>query len=288
MKNIKTIGTHSIIDFVNNLWKTEDFKNYAKKDGSFLNLLAIKLSDYPIFFYDMSDPYLERNHLTALFRHIAYREYNNPYINDLYYLHELSHIATLNYDNSTSFHKWKEKISENELIASLISEAFIYFYIPTIREKTFNPLWADQFFKMELDKYHYDTSLHIPIHFKCDEKWLNNFKNNSIDLFSLSDQSYPFLFSIIINERRKLRTLQHSSSPAKSTIIKYNKIREKWLDTWEEHYLNLENMMVSFQTISKSDDELSINFLQKELKKYSNENYTPFYQVPLLNKKKSV
>ncbi len=79
---------------------------------------------------------------------IQHREYDNPYIHDLHWLHELYHFSTMKYDGNQSFSDWHMKMCLNEADAALTSEAYIYDLIPGLREKTFGfEIWYDRFSK---------------------------------------------------------------------------------------------------------------------------------------------
>lgn len=72
--------------------------------------------------------------------------YRNPYIQLLYYLHELKHMQTIRYDNSRSWLGWQRSIILSELISSLTSECYSYLHIPGLRPKTFkHEIWVDRF-----------------------------------------------------------------------------------------------------------------------------------------------
>lgn len=284
MKNIKIVKSNQVESFLLELWSTPLFVNFQKKNGSYLNELAKELAKGPLFFYEMSDPYLEKNHLSSMFKHIAFRQYDNPYIQDLYYFHELTHIANLKYGMST-FQEWKEKISNNELFASLVSEVFVYFFEPELRGKTFNNLWADRFF---LNTPPGETNLNIPlVDDVTDITWYENYKNNNVDLFSVNISNWPIKFQEIIEKRQLLRVTQYSEDVEEAWIIKFNNLREKWLDMWEPYYIIFENLMIELDEAIGDNEDLAIEKFTEGLKMYSNENYTPFWQIPLKMKKKS-
>lgn len=71
---------------------------------------------------------------------------DRPWIQLLYYLHELRHIQTIQYNNSRSWLDWQRSIIESEIVSSLTSECFVYLRVPELREKTFkHEIWADRF-----------------------------------------------------------------------------------------------------------------------------------------------
>lgn len=72
--------------------------------------------------------------------------YTNLYVNDLYWLHELTHARTLKYDPRYTWLQWSRNVIDSELEASLVSECYAYVHIRGLREKTFpHEIWVDRF-----------------------------------------------------------------------------------------------------------------------------------------------
>ena len=147
MKDIITLQTSKEIDgFVYGLWRTDLFrKSHREKDG-YINRLITEFSKVPRFFYTMTNR-VERSHFTTWFNVIALRpEYENDAISDLYYLHEITHAATMYYNPTLSWQDWYKKTMQNEMEASLESEAFAYLELPGLRKLSFDhEIWLDRF-----------------------------------------------------------------------------------------------------------------------------------------------
>jgi hypothetical protein len=74
------------------------------------------------------------------------RAYESPYLSDLYTLHELTHIQTLEYDSNATWLQWSQMLIRSEIQASLTSECYVYLNIHGLRMKTFqHPIWVDRF-----------------------------------------------------------------------------------------------------------------------------------------------
>lgn len=87
-------------------------------------------------------------HFGTYFGATQFRSYDNRYVADLYWLHELTHVRTLTYDPSRTWLQWSKGVIASELEASLVSECYAYVRIPGIRAKTFpHEIWADRFLK---------------------------------------------------------------------------------------------------------------------------------------------
>lgn len=219
MKNLEKVSVNDIDAYIYSIWATDTFKE-LHLNNDFFKFLVSQLKKAPLWFYEESFKQ-QRYHLTSFFRFICHRSYyDNKYIQDLYYLHELIHCAQYAADKSLCFQKWKLKLSENELIASLFSECFIYFIEPTINHKTFPDLWVHQSFKEPLK---YTGPL---------ENW-----------FEVSQ--WPKEFQLLLNERLTLREIKAETvnlhTEAEKLIISYNHKHHQWLGKWESSFYILES-----------------------------------------------
>lgn len=149
MQNLLPIVTAESIDnFVFGLWQTEPFRLSHKTEGGYINNIVKRFSKEPRFFAEMTEPAVEWSHFTAWMNIIYRREdfYRNPTVNDLYYLHEIYHIISMNYTPNLSFEDWSMKMWDNERNASIQSEVEVYFALPEIRETSFPfEIWVDRF-----------------------------------------------------------------------------------------------------------------------------------------------
>jgi hypothetical protein len=94
----------------------------------------------------MSQLELEYPHFATWFGMSYLRDYPDPVVSDLYYLHELVHAAHLNYAPTTLFTAWYRKMNGIELTASLETECFVYLALPALRAISFkDEIWADRF-----------------------------------------------------------------------------------------------------------------------------------------------
>lgn len=149
MKNIRRFHGQELKDYIGRLWQSDEFKKAHNDSKSPIHKCIEKVVDQGhLWFYDMSDP-LERTQFSSWWRHIQHRHYDTPAVTDLYYYHELTHIA--NHVSKTFFDfplsraDWQSHVFNEELIASMESEVFVYWYFPTLREKTFKfEIWADR------------------------------------------------------------------------------------------------------------------------------------------------
>lgn len=143
MKNLKVLKTkEEITDFCRNLWSTKEFQDSFNSKG-YIGELCELFASRPRIVIEMSDSSLEHPHFYSWLNILSKRTYKNPYIQDLYYLHEIYHMSTMIYDPTLNYEQWSSKMIENELMASLNSEVLVYKHLP-IREKSFSfPIWFD-------------------------------------------------------------------------------------------------------------------------------------------------
>ncbi len=162
MKNIQCYARKELVNYVGSLWKTDEFKNAHNDPNSPIRKCVDAVAKQgPLWFYDMSDP-IERTQFSSWWRHVQRRHYDIPAVTDLYYFHELTHIL----HHRTSDHKcellqpdgWRNCVFGEEMEASMESEVYVYWYLPTLRAKTFPfEIWADRIpvptEKIEATKY---------------------------------------------------------------------------------------------------------------------------------------
>lgn len=165
MKNIRRFHDQELKDYIGSLWQSVEFKKAHNDPKSPIYKCIEKvIQQGPMWFYDMSDP-IERTQFSSWWRHIQHRHYDIPAVTDLYYYHELTHIAnhvsTAFFNFPLSKVEWQSHVFQEELIASLESEVFVYWYFPTLRAKTFKfEIWADRLkvpVKKNLDNAKYEA-----------------------------------------------------------------------------------------------------------------------------------
>ena len=127
------------------LWRTPEFRE-SHVPGGYVHGWIDRLAEYPRLIGELTEPRIERPHFSPWWNVIGSREYENAAINDLFYLHEISHMAMLVYEESMSWEAWAAKMADNEMLASLESETLVYIAMPSLREKSFaQQIWADRF-----------------------------------------------------------------------------------------------------------------------------------------------
>ncbi len=147
MKNIIPLTEPAEIhQFILNRWKTDMFRE-SHRDGGFVYRAVERFAWLPRVFAEMSNDHLERAHFSTWWNVIMLRDdYDNPYIHDLYLIHEIYHAAHMPYVPNIGKTAFNDKMQRNELEASTMSEIAIYFDMPGLRELSFpHPIYADRF-----------------------------------------------------------------------------------------------------------------------------------------------
>lgn len=159
MKNLTTLASCTdVIEYVQYHWQTDVFRRLHAMRGSYVQNFVDLFAAKPRLFYDMDDSELERNHFTVWMNAIQRRDgYTNPYLEDMYNLHEMVHTIDMKYDSRSNHFDWSVRSLINELKATIETEVVVYFAMPELREKTFPfEIWADRFLQNKVllsDKY---------------------------------------------------------------------------------------------------------------------------------------
>jgi hypothetical protein len=152
MRSLKIhTNPNNLLDPYIKLFKTDMFQEFLSYDGDSpteTQKMFRRLVDRPLITFDMDDYGVENSHFTSWMGFIQNRDYDNPYIHDLFLIHELGHWATMEYDGTQTFDQWHKKMSLNEYYVAALSEAHIYFEMPELRSKTFTfEIWVDRFLR---------------------------------------------------------------------------------------------------------------------------------------------
>lgn len=252
MKNFDIIYPDEMDDFFSSFWRTEEFKN-MQKFNPYFKVWVNKLKEAPIFFFDISHE-KGKYHLTSHMRLIARREYDDDYMHDLYYMHELTHCAEFEASTSNDYSLWMNKLNDNELYASIVSEVLVYYFSPSMIGKTFNPLWANRFYNKDKN----NINLTIDKFGFFIEKDEENFEEKPIFTLMNFDNasSWPKSIQEIISRRKELRNITNNENLREDevTIIQYNLPRYKWIEKWERHYRKIDDLLIGLKNKSISTD----------------------------------
>lgn len=140
------VSRDDVHDYVGALWRSEPFRR-SYQNGGFVYRHVESYAWLPRMFAEESNEALERAHFSTWWNVIMLRPfYENPVVSDLYYLHEMTHAATMPYMHGIGRAAFDEKMQRNELEASVLSEIAVYLEMPELREASFDhPIYADRF-----------------------------------------------------------------------------------------------------------------------------------------------
>ena len=142
---VALVTPEEIHGFFKQLWLTPEFQQ-AHTPGGYVFSWIDRLAEYPRFIGELTEPRIERAHFSPWWNVLGRRTYENPAIHDLFYLHEITHMAMLVYEETMSWEAWAAKMADNEMLASLESETLVYLAMPSLRAKSFpQQIWADRF-----------------------------------------------------------------------------------------------------------------------------------------------
>lgn len=226
MKSIQSLVKASEInEFVLSLWRTDLFRDSHNKGGTVSSVVK-EFTYLPRMFAEMSCDRLERAHFSTWWGVIMLRDdYQNPYIHDLYLIHEMFHAARMPYIPGIGKGAFSEKMQRNELEASVFSEIQIYFEMPELREASFqHPIYADRFL-------------------------------NNPDMKRLWDINRTVAIETIRSMRRDVMTSkpEHHMDDAEKWVRIFNDQNAVYASTWAHRYDEIESKMALIQTIAHSD-----------------------------------
>lgn len=132
--------------FFRHTFRTDLFVDSLLDPHGYVRSWVDQISRWPLVVYEMDDERVEKNHFTPWFGAIGKREYDNDAIHDLFWLHEVVHMAKMWYNPEDTFQRWSIKIKQNEVSTSLETEAMVYQELPGLRGLSFDrEIWADRF-----------------------------------------------------------------------------------------------------------------------------------------------
>jgi hypothetical protein len=153
MRDLQALVTREEIhEYFGALWLTPEFRD-SHVPGGYVHGWIERLAEYPRFIGELTDARIERAHFSPWWNVLGRRHYENAAIHDLFYLHEISHMAMLVYEETMSWEAWAAKMADNEMLASLESETLVYLAMPSLRAKSFpQTIWADRFLGEETEE----------------------------------------------------------------------------------------------------------------------------------------
>lgn len=260
MKNKIFVFKSQMDQVIRNKWKTDFFRNLQDKEGSVINLLVKRLKNKNFYFYDYSEPF-EKHHMMLWFYHVGNREYENPFINDLYLFHEYYHLISFPEKRFYDFNEWKEAMWINELEASLMSEVYIYYFEPELRANTFKQnIWFD------------------------DVKELFGYEKINVNDDILMFKKHPEIFKNIKTRREAIRNGSEPLFESEKWIAGFNN-KDDWFKLWEPFFDNVESIRNEFESLTKINDFYASIKLNEALEKNTKKEI-PFYDVALMAENK--
>lgn len=248
MKNLKMLTTEAeVLAFTSSLWQSDLFRRSASKEGGYIQRWARRFAECPRLIAEASEPDIEASHFYSWMNALTLRAYDNPVVSDLYYLHEMVHMATLYGETvveqptraKSSFESWRSKMMNNELEASLTSEVLVYFALPELRTLSFPfEIWADRFLSEKVRLTDKEDNAHY-------------YQRDRLD----------FTFALT-RERLALRAKAAAGRDAiENMVAQYARQNEIWAEIWREHFQGIETAMERFSWLSRDDRHAASSYL---------------------------
>ena len=242
MENVKAYYTQKdAFKALKNIWQSDLFKKQMENPQSKLYKFIKEVSRFPFIQIDYSDRKYERPHHYAWMNILPTRSYPNPYIHDLYVFHELWHKLTMKYFSRQlgdfNFFQFMKKMRENEIEASNMSEVVIYYWIPGLREKTFeHEIWADRFLN---EKQSLLQNLEVP-------EILKGLSNQE-----LYDHRYGFFLKALEDQRKRIvyANIDSLVDQIERQIKAYDKNNNEFMLIWQKNAEKIEMEISKFYEI---------------------------------------
>ena len=246
MQELRQMTTREEVEeFTQTLWRTPEFLRSSREPGGFVKKWVDLFSERPRFCLSSSEPGIETSQFYSWMNALSLREYQNPVISDVYYLHEIVHIATMDYRPRLTFDTWKAKMVANETYASLESEVLVYFALPSLREGSFDfEIWADRFL---LDKSRLVASL------------------GNQELFT---ENFPAFYRTLRARRVAISQTEVSlRDPVEQVIALYARQNDLWAEIWRDSRSAIEDALSRFNALSDLDRTAGADFFREWLEK---------------------
>jgi hypothetical protein len=216
------------------LWQTDLFREAHATPGSYVFRVVEALTQLPKLWCELDDVPVERSHFLAWMGILPLRHgYTNPAISDLYYFHEYVHLITMTHSADPEVERWQQKIWNNERDASLASEVYVYFEMPTLRAMTFEfEIWADRFLARP-------------------------------DVVALHRDDRPAFEAMMESERERAMSHPIEGDVNEALIASYHELNVRWIDIWRERYLEVERAMQRFTHTCADDPAGAIETLHR-------------------------
>jgi len=252
VKNIIVLPTQSeVLDYVGTLWRSpvarDGFMTHPYTRG-----VLEDYAKYPRFVFEMSNPELESSHFTSWMNALARRDYyETDGVSDVYYFHEIRHMASMTYVDRPSFTAFFSKQLQNEFEASLASEVEIYLHIPELRQATFNfEIWGD--------------------------RWLKRL----VGLKFEGERAVPLLMEEVREKRKKVMRNPDPFDFLELQIKNYLEQNLAWANIWAKRFFEIESHMADF--FAKCDAGSTLLAIEEHLEWLQTANTDgtdiPFYQ----------
>jgi hypothetical protein len=233
MRDLRALVTPDEIHaFFKALWRTPEFKQ-SHEPGGYVFAWIERLAEYPRLIGELTDARIERPHFSPWWNVIGRREYANAAIHDLFYLHEIAHMAMLVYEEPVSWEAWASKMADNEMLASLESETLVYIALPSLREKSFaQEIWADRFL--------------------AEGAHGGGMRDAAVRAAHRS---------FMLMERYRARRVPDDD--LEQRIATFQQENEAWARIWQANYREVERVMRRFREMSPTDRQGAIDWLQE-------------------------
>lgn len=146
MSFLRWIGPEQFDAFWATNWKSPQGQAWAHGTSPLVLWFKARLKARPFYVAAYWRPDIQRKHFAQMWGQVFDRRYDNLALQDLYWVHELAHWASMTLEPSRTHAEWAQKWDDNELMSSFISEVLVHGESADWdRAALGSPAWARQF-----------------------------------------------------------------------------------------------------------------------------------------------
>jgi hypothetical protein len=234
---VRLCSRHDINDYVMSLWSDGPIRQ-SHKSGGLVQKLVDHFAAVPRYFYEASDKAAEWTHFSAWWGGILLGSYDNKAIQDLRYLHEIFHAATMPHIAGINLPTFELKNFRNEREASTFTEMAIYLELPELRSLTFDhPIFADRFIFPSGNRA-------VP-----DDKLLSRWRSDRDVVFQ---ELLYARTNVVLADAASI----DAADPQIIWLRRYSEQGRHWLNIWQHRFVEVENALAELKSAVAACDRI--------------------------------
>ena len=262
-------------------WKTDAFRALIDDPRTGYAAALEHVATRPWWLVDATQAY-ERRHFSVWFANtLINRTYANPFIEDLYYWHDLLHGLTFVQSAGVSENQWRLNMRANEISVSLETEVQIYWRKENLRIQSFeHPIWHDAIEVLTPSMRHRLIAYRAQVNTSLAERFVHERQLRTARVNFLPDPQSPTdrPAGIGLWDLRRAITLSPDPSSKEETgVVAYEATAEPFYDQWAPFWEEVEAERLIFERLcAQGQSRQAIARRQACWEKVSDDNGVPY------------